>query len=54
VIIQVKHIGAKAEDVALEAKTIATEAAKKGADDIVWKICEQICNEIMLGSKYLM
>lgn len=47
--IKVKHTAAEAEDVALHAEVVATANAKKAADDIVWKICEQLYNEVMFG-----
>jgi hypothetical protein len=39
VIIDVKHIEAKAEDVSIEAEVVAARAAKKAADEVVLKIC---------------
>jgi hypothetical protein len=45
VIIEVKHTEAK--DVIIEAKAVAVSAANKAADDAVFKICEQIYDEVM-------
>jgi hypothetical protein len=45
VIIEVKHNEAK--DAIIEAKVVAASAANKAADDVVFKICEQIYNKVM-------
>jgi hypothetical protein len=45
VIIEVKHTNAEAKDVAIEAEVVAGRATKKAADEVIFKICEQIYDE---------
>ncbi|KAL5647142.1 hypothetical protein ACJX0J_041497, partial [Zea mays] len=40
-----KRIEDEAEDAALQAEVVAVAQAKKAADDIIWKICEQLYEE---------
>jgi hypothetical protein len=47
----VKYTEAKAKDGTIEAEAIAAIAAKKGIDDAILEICEQIHDEVMQGNK---
>jgi uncharacterized membrane protein YqiK len=47
--IEFKEHKAEANVAATKAEAEATETMKKTANDIVWKICEQIYDEVMQG-----
>jgi hypothetical protein len=49
VIIEVKNTEAEAEDTTIQAEVVAAAQAKKAADDIIWKICEQLYEEAKFG-----
>jgi hypothetical protein len=49
VIIEVKHTKAKAKDAAIEPEAVAARATKKAANDVIFKICERIHDEMMQG-----
>jgi hypothetical protein len=48
IIIEVKYTEVEAKDVAIEAEVIASRAMKKVVDDVVFKICEQIYDAMMM------
>jgi hypothetical protein len=47
--IEFKEPEAEAEVATTEAKAEVAETMKNAANDILWKICEQIYNEVMQG-----